>query len=573
VTLVLDGELHERGELRRTAGAAPPEDDAALLLRAYERLGSGLFSSLRGNFSLTIWDASDSTLLSLRDPMGTRPLFYSVLGRGLLLSPFIDALLQHPDVPSTVDRVVAAGHLLSIAPGPEETMFEAVRRLPAGRLMRFRAGVRTMTRYWDPEARSDLPATAEAQTEQFEHLLHQAVRRCLEPARSAISLSGGLDSATVAAAAVRVSEKLALPAPVAVSFFNPTADANEETTQRRVAAGLGLNQIAGAVDDLVPSGDPLRASLRLAKASATPPALLASASDALCARAARQGCRVILTGDGGDEWLLPAPVWAADRMLRLDLSGLRRLYRAWYHYFPAQRRRSVARGVLWHWGARPLLRGAVGQLLARWAPQQLHRWRTRTVTAPMPGWVAPDPRLRRDLVDWVMTRTPVIAPSRLYEETRREWLEDASFSLMMEEAFSSGVRLGMRTRMPLMDPDLISLLYRLPQGDLLRGGQAKAFAREYLSSSLDFAHSWPRTIYADSVWDATMATEGGDAWRELGGAPTLSDLGLIDGCAVDGFMRAHRAGGPIRRAADVWEVMSLESWLRGRASADFGNPG
>jgi hypothetical protein len=191
----------------------------------------------------------------------------------------------------------------------------------------------------------------------------------------------------------------------------------------------------------------------------------------------------------------------------------------------------------------------------------------------MPAWLAPDPGLRRDLVDWVMTRTPAIAPSRLYDEMRREWLEDASFSLMMEEAFSSGLRLGMPTRMPLMDPDLIALLYLLPQGDLLRGGEAKALARDYLSSSLDFAHSWPRTIYADSVWDATMATEGGEAWRELGGAPTLSGLGLVDGSAVDRFMRAHRAGGTIGRAADVWEVMSLESWLRGRASAEFGNPG
>lgn len=568
-TLVLDGELHDREELQRVAraAAASPDDDAGLVLRAYERLGSGLFPRLRGSFSLAIWDVSDSTLLCLRDPMGTRPLFYSVLGRDILLSPFLDALLQHPDVPTTIDPVVATGHLLGLAPAPEETMFVAVRRLPAGRLMRFRAGARTLKRYWDPGLGVETPNTPNARTEQFEYLLHQAVDRRLKPGRPAVSLSGGLDSATVAAAAVRVSEELALPSPIAVSFFSPTADSNEEATQRRVAAGLGLSQIAGSVEDLVPTGDPLRSSLRLAPLSATPPALLASASDALCARAVGEGCRSILTGDGGDEWLLPAPVWAADRLLHLDLPALVRLSQAWYGYFPAQRRRSIARGVLWHWGGRELLRGATGQLLARWAPRHLRRWRTRTVTEPMPSWLAPDPGLRRELVDWVMARTPTIAPARLYDETRREWLEDASFSLMMEEAFSTEGRLGVPTLMPLLDPDLISLLHLLPQGELVRGGRAKSFARDYLASTLTFADNWPRTVYADSVWDATMAAEGGDAWRELGGAATLSDLGVVDGLAVDALMREHRPGGEIAGAADVWELMSLESWLIARILA------
>lgn len=568
-TLVLEGELHDRLELERVVGGPgpPPKDDAALLLRAYERLGPGLFPRLRGGFSLVIWDVSESTLLCLRDPMGTQPLFYSVLGHGILLSPFMDALLAHPQVSGTIDRVVAAGHLLGVAPNREETMFVAVRRLPAGRLMRFRSGMRTFTRYWNPQSQIDGSATPEDRSAAFEALLHQAVRRRLEPGRAGVSLSGGLDSATVAAAAVRVSSERGLPPPIAVSFFTPTVESNEELTQRRVAAALGLTQISGSVDELIPGGDPLRSSLRLARASATPPALLASVSDALCARAGREGCRAIMTGDGGDEWLLPAPVWAADRLLRFDLPALVRLSQAWYGWLPVQGRRDVARGVLWHWGARQVFRGAAGQLLARWAPRHLRRWRTRTVTEPMPSWLTPDPMFRDELVDWVIERTPTVAPSRLYEHTRRGWLEDASFSLMMEEAFSSSQRLGVPTMMPLLDPDLIGLLHLLPQGDLVRGGRAKSFAREYLTQSLSFAHDWPRTVYGDSVWDAMMAREGRDAWCELGGVPSLSELGVVNGAAVEDLIRAGRPGDEISGAADLWEVMSLESWLNGRILA------
>lgn len=564
--LVLDGQLHDRRDLERVVGGREPapEDDAALLLRAYERLGPGLFPSLRGSFSLVIWDVKDSTLLCLRDPMGTRPLFYSVLGHSILLAPFMDALLAHPQVSLTIDRVVAAGHLLGVPPNPEETMFGAVRRLPAGRLMRFRSGMRTFTRYWNPQSPLDGSAAPEDRSAAFEALLHQAVRRRLEPGRAGVSLSGGLDSATVAAAAVKVSSERGLPPPIAVSFFTPTADSNEELTQRRVAAALGLTQISGSVDELLPGGDPVRSSLRLARGSATPPALLASISDALCARAVREGCRAIMTGDGGDEWLLPAPVWAADRLLRLDLPALVRLSRAWYGYFPVQGRRDVARGVLWHWGARQVLRGAAGQVLARWAPRHLRRWRTRTVTDPMPSWLTPDPVVREELVDWMIERTPTVAPSRLYEHTRREWLEAASFSLMMEEASSSSERLGVPTMMPLLDPDLIGLLHLLPQSDLVRGGRAKSSAREYLTQSVSFACDWPRTVYGDSVWDAMMAREGRDAWCELGGVSTLSGLGVVNGAAVDDLIRAGRPGDEVFGAADLWEVMSLESWLNAR---------
>lgn len=565
-TLVLDGQLHDRRELERVVGGTgpPPKDDAALLLRAYERFGPGLFPRLRGSFSVVIWDVSDSTLLCLRDPMGTRPLFYSVLGHSILLSPFMDALLAHPQVSQTIDRVVAAGHLLGVPPNPEETMFVAVRRLPAGRLMRFRSGMRTFTRYWNPQSPIDGSAAPDDRSAAFEALLHQAVRRRLEPGRAGVSLSGGLDSATVAAAAVRVSSERGLPPPIAISFFTPTADSNEELTQRRVAAGLGLSRISGSVNELIPGGDPLRSSLRLAGGSATPPALLASVSDALCARAGREGCRAIMTGDGGDEWLLPAPVWAADRLLRFDVPALVRLSQAWYGYFPVQGRRDVARGVLWHWGARQVFRGAAGQLLARWAPRQLRRWRTRTVTEPMPSWLTPDPAVREELVDWMIERTPTVAPSHLYEHTREAWLEEASFSLMMEEAFSSSQRLGVPTVMPLLDPDLIGLLHLLPQGDLVRGGRAKSFARGYLRQSLPFADDWPRTVYGDSVWDAMMAREGRDAWRELGRAPTLSELGVVSGPAVDDLMRASGPGGELPEAAQLWDVMSLESWLNAR---------
>jgi hypothetical protein len=189
------------------------------------------------------------------------------------------------------------------------------------------------------------------------------------------------------------------------------------------------------------------------------------------------------------------------------------------------------------------------------------------VTEPMPAWLAPDPVARAELRDWVIERTPSVAPARLYQDTRREWLEEASFSLMMEEAFSSGQRLGVPTVMPLLDPDLIGFLHLLPPGELVRGGRAKAFARDYLTHSLSFADDWPKTVYGDSVWDAMMAREGRKAWNELGGVPILADLGVVDTAAIEDLMRAGGPDGELAGAAQLWDLMSLESWLSARILA------
>src|SRR5437016_3359982 len=110
-----------------------------------------------------------------------------------------------------------------------------------------------------------------------------------------------------------------------------------------------------------------------------------------------QGCQVILTGGGGDEWLGVTPYLAADLMLALDFVGLYRLWRTNRRSYRLPLL-SALRFLLWTCGVRPLLYNSmVFSGLRRVVPKPVRdlrrqRWRTRL----MPAWIAPGTALRRE---------------------------------------------------------------------------------------------------------------------------------------------------------------------------------
>jgi hypothetical protein len=143
-------------------------------------------------------------------------------------------------------------------------------------------------------------------------------------------------------------------------------------------------------------------------------------------------------------------------------------------------------------------------------------------------------------------------------------LDAANLSIAQELAFEMEARTGAASRSPLLDPDVVGLLYRLPPRQLVAGGRAKAPARKVLTRYLpDLANSWPRTVYGDSVWTETIRREGDRAWSASGGAAVLSELGLVDSERLEAiFTGAAGSTSPADLTA-AWRAMSLNSWLRG----------
>ena len=561
--LHLDGSAYvEEQGLSRRLGAAQ-------LLNAYTVQGETVLRRLRGSFAVLVFDSVDATLLGWRDPLGTHPLLYASSGRDIAVSPSLNALIRVPGVSRAVNPFFLAVRLIQHSGPPEETFFSGVRRLLAGHALSVDAQTLRIHRFWDPaEATTASDETPGETIRHFREILGGAVERCVEGRPAAIYLSGGLDSALVAAFAVDESRRSGLPAPLALSFGSPDPASNEEMGQQLVADRLGLSRMTMGVENM-PGQEPstLVSALELSR---TTPGLMSgptqSVYDALARRAIESGYGVILTGEGGDEWLLPRPEYLADRMRVLDVRAFCLLARAWYGFYPVFSSFDFALGILWLRGARPLARSSSGFALRHWSPRRLTKIRKRRFLEELPAWLMPDAGMREHLAEWFVGLRPEPRAADLYEHARRELLVHPNVAEYCEGAYAARRRVGIPTRSPLLDAAVVEFLFNVRPSRLVHGGQAKWLARRLLAPKLgDLVDRWPRTIYGDSFWEWVMHREGGQAWDTLGGATLLTELGIVDGRMLNRIFRDDVVSGrPVTDLVKLWHVMTLESWLRPR---------
>jgi asparagine synthase (glutamine-hydrolysing) len=561
IVVVFEGRLHNRAELARLdrQDAPGPGADARLVLNAYAALGAEALRRIRGFFALVICDAERQCVLCASDPLGVYPLYHARVGHDLLVSPAIELLLAQDGVSRDPNRLSLAGFIVDLAPRQDETFFAGVKRVPPGHSVDLAAGS-PPSRYWDFESQH-IAADTRDPVGQFEELLRQAVRRCLDFGPAGIWLSGGVDSAAVATAAAREAREGAACAPWALSLVFPDPACNEEHLQRLLAERLELPQLIGPLEDFAPAEGLLRSSLDLSRRSLAPPQSFWQVPyDRLALAGKERGCRVVLSGDGGDEWLQPPLVYAADRLLALDLSSLSRLRRAWERYYPISRRQSF-RSALWFYGARPLLRATAASALRRVRPSALDAYRRKRLVSSLPRWLAPDPVLRASLVERGLEEAATPGPEAVYRRAHHARRSQPWLLYSVETSFERSRRLGVRILNPLLDPDLLALLDGAAPEVLNRGGRAKGLARELTLEAVPaLGDQWPRKVHAEAFWLSTVRKEGPGAWSSLGGVSGLGELGVVDAARFESE-RERAFARPLATAEPVWEVLSLEAWL------------
>jgi asparagine synthase (glutamine-hydrolysing) len=197
------GPLWIAGRLRLD-GRDGSSSDGALCLRAYEKEGDGFVDRLAGDFACVLWDGRRRRLLAVRDRLGVRALFHAEANGTLLVSDSLDWIAAYPAVDRALDpRWIAdfltVGHGLDF----ETTVWRGVRRVVPAHVLEASAAQVTSRRYWRLELGEPLHLpNAAAYGERFLDLMTSAVRDRLPAGRVGISMSGGLDSTTLAACAV-----------------------------------------------------------------------------------------------------------------------------------------------------------------------------------------------------------------------------------------------------------------------------------------------------------------------------------------------------------------------------------
>jgi hypothetical protein len=561
----LDGVIHDREGLLQVVPGAGAESDAELVRRAYREVVAGVAELTRGFFALLIWDGRSDTLLAARDAFGVYPLFFAEAEGFFVLSPSPEVLIRRGGVSAEVDRVSVAQWAMKGAIDVESTFYRDVRRLPQGHVLGVdAAGFRTR-RYWHPETHARrLPEswTPDDAVDRFDELLGRSVDRCLAFGPAAVYLSGGVDSGTVAAIAAARSRAHGLPNPVALSLVFP-APADEETVQRAVAADLGLPHLVASLAEAAGPNGVLAAGLEMSAWNWLPSINPWEASyNFLVGEAKGRGCAVILTGEGGNEWLEVDWLLAADLIRALDVVGLVELWRSEQRYF-RRRPTTLARRMLWQLGLRPLARDALEVILSRAAPAGLQRLRRTRWTRDIPEWAVPDDELRAEIVERSLAKTTPMPFRSYYRRGRRLVLDSYHIATLMETAFPLRERFGTWRLNPFFDPDLVAFLYAAPPDVIRLGGRAKGLAHASFERQAHAVRTRRlRPVSGDEVLASLAIREGPEALRTLGGTPLLAELGIVD---AEQVRRATEIGGKRRvEYHEIWQILACEAWLQAR---------
>ncbi len=325
VHVVFNGELFDhverRAELAARGHRLATHCDTEIIPHLWEEHGEGMWERLLGQFAIALWDQRKRQLHLGRDRFGIAPLYWSRQGDWLLFASEIKALLASGMVPAAPDRR-GLDHVFtfSAVPGPR-TCFEGVQLLTPGHFLRIApaaAGADAVIEdraYWE----MDFPAEGEEERgenlekllDEFEAILLQAVEERLRADVPVGSyLSGGVDSSMILALATKIKGKDVNTYTVRVE--SPGMD---ELSAARLSA-----QHIGAQPPIVQNyGDKeaLESYPRLIEAAEAP--VIDTSCGALLKLAERvhaNGQKVVLTGEGADEWLVGYPWYKAAKLFR-----------------------------------------------------------------------------------------------------------------------------------------------------------------------------------------------------------------------------------------------------------------
>lgn len=205
-TVTFNGEIYNYKELRQELAAAGTsfcsESDTEVLLHLYQRHGPGMVERLRGMFAFCIWDEQEQCAFLARDPMGIKPLYYSVAADGsLIFASELKALRQSGMVSDQLNGEALVAYFETGSVPEPWTLLQNVFQLEAGCWILWRQDRLEQHAYWHLHFGGDKIEGEEAASSIRAALLDSVKHHFVSDVPVGIFLSGGIDSTVLLALA------------------------------------------------------------------------------------------------------------------------------------------------------------------------------------------------------------------------------------------------------------------------------------------------------------------------------------------------------------------------------------
>ena len=546
VALVFDGRLDNRTDLATDLDLRDDDSvpDAAMVLAAHRRWGSDMLPRLLGDFALALWDGRERRLTLARDPRGVRTISYAVLDGCVVFATEPRQLLLVTGVDSAPNLGFFAERLTGIVSHRSDTIFRGVQRVPAAHVVTATSAAPAdivVAPHWDIDPGHELRYADDAQyAEHLRELYERAlVARLRGLDRAAVLLSSGLDSSSIVAMASRADRGQSRVHLRAYNHAFPDyPDADEETGARRTATYFAVPFVSVPFQPASPA-DHLERARRLHD---TLPGVLGVSDDTVTERMVEDGCRVALSGVGGDEWFSGAYLHSADLFRRGRLvAGLRQLWSDGHNPDAFHGPGVLARTCAWALTPEPF-KQAVRRL--RPAPDRMPPGFNRSFAASVSliDRVEPAP---------IDRRFPTFAGGATYRAAMHPHGIYA-----WEESTRQTSLFGCELSAPLLDRRIAEFAMAVPEEQRWSGRLTKRVLRAAMSGILpdDVRVGRHKRDPGRALFGQLQRLHGEGVLTRL----ELVDAGILDGAAVDGvyreMVRMFAAG------QDRYKVMAYRLW-------------
>jgi len=296
--------LHNREELLKKLGFDGKQyattSDSYLILQAYKKWGKDCVHHLDGEYVFVIWSTLSQQLFCAVDHIGFKPMYYYDTNEEYIFCSEIKGIeavkrtANYFDEEALVELFFKKGDAAS-------TYNKEVRRLGGGSFLKLNERRITSTKYWHPYTeRRCLFQSDKEYFQCLQDIIRNAIKSRLNPnVKIGISLSGGLDSGSIACILSEILKEKNLPL---YAFSSVAGDPENDNDEREYLEVISRH--CGNIEQTFITAEQCNMSESLATAMFTDEQIPNSAyymDHALLSAAKEKGVGIMYYGYGGDE--------------------------------------------------------------------------------------------------------------------------------------------------------------------------------------------------------------------------------------------------------------------------------
>ena len=196
VIVVADIRIYNSGELKKSFDYDSPEEAFA---KAYLAWGPACANHISGDFAVAVIDRIKDEVHLFRDHIGARPLTWTCNGNRLIFASHEFGLVQSGLIEASLSEEKLICRFFRFHRSYAQTAFNQVQKVEPGHSVSCSFGQIKITKYWKPEnIKKDKTLSFADAVFQLRQLLVLATTSRIEPGKTGVHVSGGLDSTGIA---------------------------------------------------------------------------------------------------------------------------------------------------------------------------------------------------------------------------------------------------------------------------------------------------------------------------------------------------------------------------------------